>query len=99
MARIPADIENEIDRFCNNIKQSSYTRSVDIALATILIFKKLIGESKWSNANELIALIRSQAHRLNDGQPVDSITFNVTRYLKSKRNDSIMLLFFFLDVF
>lgn len=79
MARIPTDVENEIDRYCNSIKQSTYTRSVDIALATILIFKKLIGESKWSNASELIALIRSQAYRLNEGQPVDSITFNITR--------------------
>ncbi|CAF4762612.1 unnamed protein product, partial [Rotaria sp. Silwood2] len=78
MARLSVDVENEIDRFCNNIKQNTYTRSVDIALATIYIFKKLIGESKWSNASELISLIRSQAHRLNQGQPVDSITFNIT---------------------
>ncbi|CAF4433319.1 unnamed protein product, partial [Adineta steineri] len=80
MARIPVDVEIEIDRFCNNVKQSTYTRSVDLALATILILKKLIGESKWSNASELITMIRSQAHRLNEGQPVDSITFNITRY-------------------
>ncbi|CAF3667220.1 unnamed protein product [Rotaria sp. Silwood1] len=79
MARVPIDVETEIDRFCNSIKQDTYTRSVDIALATVYIFKKLIGESKWSNASELIALIRSQAHRLNQGQPVDSITFNITR--------------------
>ncbi|CAF4881680.1 unnamed protein product, partial [Rotaria sp. Silwood1] len=78
MARVPIDVETEIDRFCNSIKQDTYTRSVDIALATVYIFKKLIGESKWSNASELIALIRSQAHRLNQGQPVDSITFNIT---------------------
>ena len=79
MARIPDDLNIEIDRFCNNIKQYTHTRSVDIAKATILILKKLIGESKWSNASELIELIRSQAHRLNDGQPVDSIVFNITR--------------------
>ncbi len=79
MARIPADVEAEIERFCNNVKQSTYTRSVDIALATIFILKKLIGESKWSNASEWITLIRSQAHRLNEGQPVDSIVFNITR--------------------
>jgi translation initiation factor 2B subunit (eIF-2B alpha/beta/delta family) len=79
MARIPADLDAEIDRFCNSVKQSTYTRSVDIALATIFIFKKLIGESKWSNASELIVLIRSQAHRLNEGQPVDSIIFSITR--------------------
>lgn len=80
MARLPADVETEVERFCNNIKQNTYTRSVDIALATIFIFKKIIGESKWSNASELITLIRSQVHRLNQGQPVDSITFNITRY-------------------
>lgn len=79
MARIPADLDNEIDRFCNSIKQSTHTRSVDIARDTIFILKKIIGESKWSNASELIELIRSQAHRLNDGQPVDSIVFNITR--------------------
>jgi translation initiation factor 2B subunit (eIF-2B alpha/beta/delta family) len=81
MTRIPADVEGEIDRFCNNVKQNTYTRSIDLALATIFILKKLIGESKWSNASELITLIRSQAHRLNEGQPVDSITFNITRYV------------------
>ena len=81
MARVPADVEAEIDRFCHSMKQNIYTRSVDIALATIFILKKLIGESKWSNASELITLIRSQAHRLNDGQPVDSIVFNITRYV------------------
>lgn len=80
MARLSADVEAEIDRFCNDIKRSTYTRTVDLALATIFIYKKLIGESKWSNASELITLIRSQAHRLNQGQPVDSITFNITRY-------------------
>ena len=79
MTRIPTDVEAEIDRFCNSIKQNTYTRSADIALATIFILKKLIGESKWSNASELITLIRSQAHRINEGQPVDSITFNITR--------------------
>jgi translation initiation factor 2B subunit (eIF-2B alpha/beta/delta family) len=84
MARIPADVEAEIDRFCNSIKQSTYTRSTDMALATIFIFKKIIGESKWSNASELITLIRSQAHRLNEGQPIDSITFNITRYIINK---------------
>lgn len=81
MARIPADVEAEIDRYCDKIKQGTYTRSIDLALATINIFKKLIGESKWSNANELITLIRSQAYRLNEGQPVDSITINITRYV------------------
>ncbi|CAF3397532.1 unnamed protein product [Rotaria socialis] len=79
MARLPTDVETEIDRFCNDIKRNTYTRSADLALATIFMFKKLIGESKWSNASELITLIRSQAHRLNQGQPVDSITFNITR--------------------
>lgn len=79
MARIPADVEIEIEQFCTNIKQSNYNRSIKIASAAILIFKKLIGESKWSNSSELIQLIRSQAHRLNEGQPADSITFNITR--------------------
>ncbi|CAF1678451.1 unnamed protein product, partial [Adineta ricciae] len=65
MARIPIEVENEIDRFCNNVKQSTYTHSRDLALATILILKKLIGESKWANASELITLIRSYAHRIN----------------------------------
>ncbi|UJR09867.1 hypothetical protein I4U23_014089 [Adineta vaga] len=93
MARITVDIENEIDRFCNNVKQSTYTRSVDLALATILILKKLIGESKWSNASELITLIRSYAHRLNEGQPVDSITFNITRrILKLIREVSVRII-------
>ncbi|CAF2661705.1 unnamed protein product [Rotaria sp. Silwood2] len=93
MARLSVDVENEIDRFCNNIKQNTYTRSVDIALATIYIFKKLIGESKWSNASELISLIRSQAHRLNQGQPVDSITFNITRrILKLIREVSVRII-------
>lgn len=78
-ARIPNDVEVEIDRFCTSMKQSVYTRSVDIARAAIYVFKKLIGESKWSNASELIQLIRSQAHRLNEGQAADSIIFNVTR--------------------
>jgi translation initiation factor 2B subunit (eIF-2B alpha/beta/delta family) len=80
MAHIPNHIEAEIDRFCTSIQQSVYTRSADIALAAINLFKKLIGESKWSNASELIDLIRSQAHRINQGQPADSITFNITRY-------------------
>lgn len=79
MMRIPPDVEIEIDRFSSNLKESSYTRSVDIAQAIIYIFKKLIGESKWSNSTELIQLIRSQAPRLNEGQTADSITFNVTR--------------------
>ncbi|CAF1053747.1 unnamed protein product [Adineta steineri] len=93
MARIPVDVEIEIDRFCNNVKQSTYTRSVDLALATILILKKLIGESKWSNASELITMIRSQAHRLNEGQPVDSITFNITRrILKIIREVSVRII-------
>ncbi|CAF1529385.1 unnamed protein product [Adineta steineri] len=93
MARIPVDVEIEIDRFCNNVKQSTYTRSVDLALATILILKKIIGESKWSNASELITMIRSQAHRLNEGQPVDSITFNITRrILKIIREVSVRII-------
>lgn len=79
MARVPADIEIEIERFSTKIKQSNYNHSIEIALGAILIFKKLIGESKWSNSNELIQLIRSQAHRLNEGQPADSVTFNITR--------------------
>jgi len=91
--RIPLELENEIERFCNNVKQSTYTRTIDLALATILILKKLIGESKWSNANELINLIRSQAHRLNDGQPIDSIIFNIIRrILKLIREVSVRII-------
>ncbi|CAF1935297.1 unnamed protein product [Rotaria magnacalcarata] len=93
MARLPTDVETEIDRFCNDIKRNTYTRSADLALATIFMFKKLIGESKWSNASELITLIRSQAHRLNQGQPVDSITFNITRrILKLIRDVSVRII-------
>jgi translation initiation factor 2B subunit (eIF-2B alpha/beta/delta family) len=79
MARIPQDVHTEIDRFVCQMKQSAYKSSAEIAMATIQILKKLIGESKWSNTVELIDLIRSQAHRLNEGQAIDSITFNITR--------------------
>ena len=38
VARIPADVKGEVGRFCNKIKQNTYTLSVDIALAIVLIF-------------------------------------------------------------
>lgn len=79
MTRVPTDIETEINRFCSSVKLLSFTRSIDLARETIKLLKKIIGESKWSNGNELIQLIRSQAHRINEGQAADSITFNVTR--------------------
>ncbi|CAF1358785.1 unnamed protein product, partial [Didymodactylos carnosus] len=93
MTRIPSEVELEISKFCNNIRQHTYVRSVDIALATVLILKKLIGESTWTDSGELIQLIRSQANRLNEGQSIDSITFNIIRrILKLIREESSRIL-------
>jgi len=47
-----------MEQFLINLKQEKYNGSYDLAYKTINQLRKLITQSRWSNANELMDVIR-----------------------------------------
>ena len=77
------EVEEHIDGLVTCLKRAEIEGSYDIALKTVLVLRKVVGQLKWSSAKELMEFVRSAGKRLMNAQPsVDAVGNMVRRILK-----------------
>ncbi len=64
--------------------------STKIALASVNLLKKLIGESKWQTAKELLVILREEEKVLFERIPSETIVKNIwNRVIKIVKDESL----------
>lgn len=70
--------KDEVNSFMNDIRESKMG-SFDVAMRTVLVMRKLVGSTKWSNAKELIELIRKVGKYLTLTLEFECLVQNIIR--------------------
>ena len=77
------EVKEHVDSLVTCLKRAEIEGSYDIALKTVLVLRKAVGQLKWSSAKELMEFVRSAGKQLIDAQPsVDAVGNMVRRILK-----------------
>ena len=64
--------------------------STKIALASVSFIKKLIGESKWLTASDLLVILKEEEKKLFEKIPSETIVKNIwKRVIKIVKDESI----------
>ncbi|CAF0925666.1 unnamed protein product [Brachionus calyciflorus] len=74
-----SDYEIELKKFLNELKNRELNSSTQIALASIRLIKKLIGESKWKTAGDLLDILKSEERSLFERIPDELNVRNIWR--------------------
>ncbi|XP_046440729.1 translation initiation factor eIF-2B subunit beta-like [Daphnia pulex] len=92
MPSLESEIEGIIETFTNNLKQRKFKGSRDLALNSVQLWKKIIGQMKWQNARELMDTIKRIGKDLAETAPSETVIGNMTRrMLKIVRDEYAML--------
>ncbi|XP_057373397.1 translation initiation factor eIF-2B subunit beta-like [Daphnia carinata] len=92
MPSLESEIEGIIETFTNNLKQRKFKGSRDLALNSVQLWKKIIGQMKWQNARELMDAIKQIGKDLAETLPSETVIGNMTRrMLKIVRDEYAML--------
>lgn len=82
----------EVNKFIKELKNKELTSSSQIALASVRLIKKLIGESKWSTAYDLLKILKDEEKFLFERIPSESVVRNIwKRVIKIIKDESINL--------
>ena len=83
----------EMDQFLLDLKQEKFNGSYDLAYKTINHLRKLIGQERWTHANELMNIVRCEGRRMVAVQPCEYVVGNmIRRVLKIIREENVRLL-------
>lgn len=82
------DLYERIDSFISFLKQGQLHGSYDIATQTLQLLRRIVSQTRWSTAGELMQCIRTEGKKLANAQPTDSVVRNmVLRALKIIREE------------
>ncbi|KAK2556768.1 Translation initiation factor eIF-2B subunit beta [Acropora cervicornis] len=82
------DLYERIDSFISFLKQGQLHGSYDIATQTLQLLRRIVSQTRWSTAGELMQCIRTEGKKLANAQPTDSVVGNmVLRALKIIREE------------
>lgn len=82
-----------MEQFLLDLKQENFNGSYDLAYKTINHLRKVIGQSRWNHAKELMTLIREEGRRMVAAQPCEYVVGNmIRRVLKIIREEYVRLL-------
>jgi len=86
------EYEAELKKLMGDIKEKNLASSPHIALASVRLIKKLIGESRWSSASELLSIVKDEYKRLHSLMPSETIVKNIwNRVIKIIQDESVNL--------
>jgi len=78
----------EVQNFINELKQGKIVGSYNISMKTVFLIRKLVATSRWTNAKELIELIKSFGKDVIQSEPSEPTVGNmVRRVLKFVREE------------
>lgn len=82
------DLYERIDSFISFLKQGQLHGSYNIATQTLQLLRRIVSQTRWSTAGELMQCIRTEGKKLANAQPTDSVVGNmVLRALKIIREE------------
>ncbi|WAR23225.1 EI2BB-like protein [Mya arenaria] len=83
---MPPDIEKRdqelherIESFIGDLKQGTVQGSFNVAFKTVSLLVRIISQTKWSNAKELMEIVRAEGRKLMASQPAESAIGNMVR--------------------
>ena len=82
------EVNEHIDSLVTCLKRAEIVGSYDIAMKTVLVLRKAVGQLRWNTAKELMNFVRLAGKRLIDAQPsVDAVGNMVRRILKIVKDE------------
>lgn len=88
MSRPEYDLE--VRKLINDLRKKELSSSSQVALASIRLIKKLVGESKWKTANDLLKILQDEGNKLFTILPNEMVVKNIwKRVLKIIKDESI----------
>ncbi|XP_046561397.1 translation initiation factor eIF-2B subunit beta-like [Haliotis rubra] len=73
------DLNERIETFINETKQGLTQGSYDVACKTVNLLMRIISLTKWSNAKELMEVIRGEGKRLMSAEATETVIGNMVR--------------------
>ncbi|XP_072019569.1 translation initiation factor eIF2B subunit beta-like isoform X2 [Amphiura filiformis] len=75
----PSELTEKIDSFIADLKKGEVTGSYDVAYETLSLMRRVVAQSRWANAGELMAKVRQEGKRIVSAQPAESALGNMVR--------------------
>lgn len=73
------DLSERIETFISELKQGTIQGSYNVAFRTISLLVRVVSQRKWSNAKELMEIVREEGRRMTAAQPSESAVGNMVR--------------------
>jgi len=73
------ELQERVDTFLVDLRQGNVTDSYDVANRTVHILRRIVSQTKWSNAGELMEIIRKEGRKMMQAQPSETAVGNMVR--------------------
>lgn len=73
------DLNDRISNFIDDLKQGKIQGSFNVALKTVLLLVRVISQTKWNNAKELMDIVKTEGKKIMAMQPSESAIGNMVR--------------------
>ena len=73
------EVNEHINSLVTCLKRGEIRGSYDIAMKTVLVLRKAVGQLRWSTAKELMDFVREAGKSLIDAQPSEDAVGNMVR--------------------
>lgn len=85
------EVNERIESFMTDLRQSSELGSLAVATRTVDILRRLIAQTKWASAKELIETIQAEGKRIIYADPSETVIGNmIRRVLKIIRDEYVI---------
>ncbi|XP_077981117.1 translation initiation factor eIF2B subunit beta-like isoform X2 [Glandiceps talaboti] len=74
-----AELNERIEGFISTLRLGQAIGSYEIAYKSVDILRRLVAQTRWSHAGELMTIIRREGRRIMDAQPSEAIVGNMVR--------------------
>ena len=73
------EVNEHINNLVTCLKRGEIRGSYDIAMKTVLVLRKAVGQLRWSTAKELMDFVREAGKSLINAQPSEDAVGNMVR--------------------
>lgn len=73
------DLSERIESFISDLKQGTIHGSYNVAFRTVSLLIRVVSQRKWSNAKELMDIVREEGKKMMAAQPSESAVGNMVR--------------------
>lgn len=73
------EVTEHIDALVTCLKRGEIADSFNIAMKTVLVLRKTVGQLRWNTAKELMDFIRPAGKKLMNAQPSEDAVGNMVR--------------------